>query len=340
MSLLAPLFNGLTQLRAKLYSGDYLKRVCLPIPVISIGNITMGGTGKTPFTLWLLEKYQQHYKIGVVVRSYKTNLKKPMRVQVEFSDPTNRASRTFGDEAVLIQKNLPNVIVYSGPCKFVTALELYQNEKPDLIFVDDGFQHLKLIRDLDIVLLDCSVPLTDYSWPPFGRAREGFTALNRARLIVLTKTEIKNEETYSCLKRLVPKSALVLESEQVIGKLFFAGGKVYQDDLQFLANKKVFAFAGLAQPENFRRSLKALKFAVSEFMPLADHVHYDSELINKITEKSKNYDLCITTEKDAVKLGEWPDTACSLYVAPIELRVKGNLEGFYEKVDECIRQKH
>jgi tetraacyldisaccharide 4'-kinase len=382
MNLLAPFFKGLTHLRVALYQKNRISSIELPIPVISIGNLTMGGTGKTPFTLCLLEKYQQQYKIGVVVRSYKAKLKEPKRVELN-----HISSETFGDEAVLIQKKMPQVIVYSGPCKFKTAQKLYDEERPDFIIVDDGFQHLKLKRNLDIVLLDTSVVKSDYSWPPSGRMREDFSALDRASIIVLTKTEMQNEQTLAYLKKQIPSSALVLEAKQAYGKLVqiagqkFSGldsdlrtessnlqpsqsqhhlsgikiesgavrnseprkcdltsGADFKDKTEF-KDKKVFAFAGLARPQNFRTTLERLNIPVQKFLGLHDHVNYTEELIKDICEQAKNYDFCMTTEKDAVKLQQWPDTASSLFTVPIELELKGNLEGFYEKIDECIRKK-
>lgn len=339
MNLLAPIFKGLTHLRAALYQKDRISSIELPIPVISIGNLTMGGTGKTPFTLWLLEQYQHQYKIGVVVRSYKAKLKEPKRVEI-----SHMSSETFGDEAVLIQKKMPQVIVYSGPCKFATAQKLYDLEKPDFIIVDDGFQHFKLKRKLDIVLLDTSVAMSDYSWPPSGRMREDFSALDRSSIVILTKTEMQNEQTLAYLRKQIPSSALVLEAKQAYSKLVQIGGKeisVRNSDINKneFKDKKVFAFAGLARPENFRRTLERLNIRVQKFLGLPDHVNYTSELIKDICEQSKEYDFCITTEKDAVKLQQWPATAIRLFTVPIELELKGNLEGFYEKIDECIRKK-
>jgi tetraacyldisaccharide 4'-kinase len=336
MNPLSLLFKTLTQLRFKFYKENFLKRIKLPIPVISIGNLTMGGTGKTPFTIWLLEKYQEQYKIGVVVRSYKANLKSPQRVKI------NSSAIVMGDEALLIQNRLPQAIVYAGSCKFEIAQELYKNENPDFIIVDDGFQHLKLSRDLDIVLLDCSVPFTDYSWPLFGRLREDFSALSRASVVVLTKTEIKNEETYQFIKKQIPSSVTILESEQCIGKLrSLRDGSLLEDsELLNFKDKKIFAFAGLARPENFQLTLKQLHLPVNEFLSLADHVNYTEDLIEEIISKAKNCDFCVTTEKDAVKLQEWPIANKDLFIVPIKLNVKGDVKGFYEKIDECIRAKH
>jgi tetraacyldisaccharide-1-P 4'-kinase len=107
-----------------------------------------------------------------------------------------------------------------------------------------------------------------------------------------------------------------------------------------LKNKKIFGFAGLADPTNFHKSLERLKMPVQDFFGLPDHVNYSANLIKEITERAKNCDYCITTEKDAVKLQDWPAGAPTLFSAPIELKLKGNIEGLYEKINECLRKNN
>lgn len=337
MNILAPFFQLVTWLRQKFYQKKWIKAVELPVPVISIGNLTMGGTGKTPFTLWILEHFIGRYKIGIVVKSYKASANKPMRVE------TDSNVDVVGDEALFLKLKVPQAHIYSGPSKYQTAQKLFSEEKPDLIFVDDGFQHFKLKRDLDIVLLDVSVPLTDYSWFPIGRLREGFVALKRASVIVLSKTELKNEKTYDFVKLNIPKSSLVLESEQQTSRLIYeAGVQKYSDyDLtpSQLKEKKVLAFAGLARPINFKKSLYQKQIAITEFLGFPDHAKYDEKAIKDLEQKAKAFHLCITTEKDAVKLRKWSTTAPGLYVLPLRLNIKGAVKDLYEKLDQCFRQK-
>lgn len=352
---LTPLFNGITKTRLKLYQDNWIAKVKLPIPVVSIGNITMGGTGKTPFTIWLLQYLiqQKKIKVGVVVRSYKAQLKKPTRVEIDLAAP-----EIFGDEAVYIQKQVPDAIVYSGPKKYLTAQALYENEKPDLILVDDGFQHLKLHRDLDIVLCDTSVAWRDYAWPPWGRARESIGALARAAVVVFTKQEMANSETLQKLKNqweALPKglsNRVLLNSKQVPGALQFVGGKQltslasgsdslasHSSSLSFdsLRNLKVFAFAGLANPLNFNKTIESMGISVTHFIALNDHTRYSLDLIQDLIAKSQGYDICVTTEKDAIKLREWPYDGISLFTVPLSLEVSGELENFYAKINQLLR---
>jgi tetraacyldisaccharide 4'-kinase len=325
----------LTWLRLWLYQNKVFKKVELPIPVISVGNLTMGGTGKTPFTLWILEHLIEKHNIGVVVRSYKASAQNPTAVKSDSN------VMVVGDEALLLKLKVPQAHVYTGPNKSETALKLYQDKKPDLILVDDGFQHFKLKRDLDIVLLDVSVSRADYSWFPLGRLREGFRALQRASVIVLSKTEMKNEKTFAFIKSKLPSGCLVLESEQQTSSLTYEAGQNKYSDYDLtptqLKEKKIFAFAGLARPVNFKKSLQQRQISVSQFLGFPDHTKYDSADIKNLVQKAKDFDLCITTEKDAVKLRLWPNSATGLYVLPLRLNIKGAIKEFYEKLDQCFR---
>lgn len=338
---LAPLFSLLTKTRISLYKKNIIDSIRLSIPVVSIGNITMGGTGKTPFTLWLLEYLIQQKKIktGVVVRSYKTSLNHPARVQTN-----SESAAQFGDEAVLIQKHFPEALVYSGPQKYKTAQFMLgtENLNPQLLLIDDGFQHLKLQRDLDIVLCDTSVPLRDYDWPPFGRARENFAAFARADVIVLTKTEMQNSQTLEKIQKVIPKGKIVLKSQQTVLNWVAVGGhssalKSLSSEVSSLKSLKIFAFAGLARPENFKNTLLNLGIPIHSFLSLKDHTQYSSEFITELVQKAKDCDIALTTEKDVVKLQGWPQEALPLCVLPLQLKVTGDLEIFYAKLDQILR---
>ncbi len=325
--ILTPLFVLLTKVRLFLYKKKILKSIKVKIPVLSIGNISMGGTGKTPFTLWLLnvlKKVNPEKKIGVVARNYKALNNKSERVQIHISSPLY-----FGDEAVLIQSKNPDVIVFSGPQKSISALELLSQEpETNILIIDDGFQHFKLERDLDIVLCDVSVPWSYYLFPPTGFLREPIQSLNRSHIIIFTKCEIKNEETYLNLKNIVQKISLqgtqklIIESEQVLGEPIHFGGTLLEN---WSGLKSYFVFAGLAHPEQFAQTLKNKNLTIKDFKSLPDHSLFDQSLISKLIEESKG-SICLTTEKDAVKLREWPFDGPPLFVIPMQLKIDSKFE--------------
>ncbi len=183
------LYEGLSNLKNFLYNYNFIKKTVIGIPVLSVGNLSVGGTGKTPCVCFLaqtlLEK-KMFRSIGIVSRSYKTALKSPQKV--DLTRP--QAAQIYGDEPCLLQKKLPACSVWSGPQKYLTAKLAVTQETFDLIIVDDGFSHRKLHRHFDLVLIDVTAPLSEYQVLPQGRLREPLSQLHRAHALLLTKTNL------------------------------------------------------------------------------------------------------------------------------------------------------
>lgn len=333
----APIGSSVVELRRWLYEQRWVKTVSLAIPVISIGNITMGGTGKTPFLQWLLhELTAMGFHPGVVSRNYKTKSQNPGFVTVE----PGAASR-FGDEAVLLKMKNPQIPIYSGPQKWRSATVLARESKDiDVIVIDDGFQHWRLQRDFDIVLLDTSVAIKDYDWPPWGRARESLSSVKRANTVVFTKTEQSNKETQSFLEKECAFQGIVLHSRQKQGFPQWVRGQAMMS-LNPLANQKALAFCGLGHPKSFLKGLKNQNLQIAEFKFFSDHFIYDQSSVKALISlfQEKNCDYLITSEKDFVKLLDWPEEGPPLYVVPLEHQLEGDLEGFRAELSRCLRKR-
>lgn len=322
--------DSLTELRRKLYEQEFLKSEKLAVPVISVGNITMGGTGKTPFVIDLVNRLvARGFKTGVVVKSYNTKLGDPSPIEIG-----PEAAATYGDEAVLIQNQCPGARVWAGPSKSQTALQLLEVEKGiQGIVVDDGLQHLKLNRDFEIILLDTSVSPQDYEYPPFGRRRETLSVLEKANWVILTKVNRANEKTLALINSILPKDRNFLESRQVFQSPVHRLGRLPNSR----EAKRVFAFSGLAQPNSFIEEVKRqFSNAQVDVQTFRDHFKYDTKTTQELVTQAQSYDMVITTEKDMVKLMSWPFSGPPLFVLGLGQELSGPVDLFYAQIDKLF----
>jgi len=347
MNPFAPVWSSLVGLRNWIYDQKIIEPIQLPIPVISVGNITMGGTGKTPFIQWLLhELIRMGYHPGVISRNYGVNNKNSGFVTLGIE-----ASSIFGDEAVLLKMKNPDIPIYSGPQKWKSALKVVEEAKSvDVLLIDDGFQHRRLKRDFDILLLDTSVKKRDYEWPPRGRARESFIALKRASAIIFTKCEQSNAETLAFLEKKCSSidyyqtqtqsiKPLMLRAEQKQGNPQWVRGKPLISQ-NIIKEGRGLAFCGLGNPESFLQGLKNQGLTIGAFKVFADHFQYDKKSIQSLIELSINYDYLVTSEKDFVKVMGWPDEGPPLCVVSLEYQMSGDLEGFRAKLARHLGKNH
>lgn len=317
-----PFYWGLSQLtevvsgvRNHFYDHRWLKTVHVGVPVISIGNLTVGGTGKTPvadFCLRLL--LEKGHRPGLVCRSYRASLKSSQRVIPSAPGEVFRV----GDEALWFAKRFPQVPVWSGPVKTETALALKAAESVDVILVDDGFQHRRLHRDLDLLLLDAGDALKAYEALPLGRAREAFVGAARADAYLFTKVNLA--EKISPVRDFLPLGKPVFEFDSQLGQT----AKV----------KKAFLVSAIARPESFlglvRQSEPGTQVDVLSFR---DHHPYSAGDVRTILAKAKAFgaDEVWTTEKDEVKLRSlWPTNALPLRALSLEAKLRNSVESFYE----------
>ncbi len=284
------MYRWLMDLRNTLYDHKHLSIQTLQVPVISVGNLTTGGTGKTPFIDKLLKHFSEKYICGVACRNYKASSSFSGLVGSEYRDPS-----IVGDEALLLADENPGSLIFSGASKTVSATHL-QELGADLIFVDDGFQHRRLHRNCDIVLLDASVPVSHYRVLPWGHMREGWKGLERADLIVLTKMQDARPETYDFLIKKIP------EFHRQQGHVFHA-----RSILHNLPSKKekVFLVAGIARPDSFFSKFQKDQIVGTHVFP--DHYSYLQQDIMKLEAlaKKQGAQSIYVTEKDMVKIRSW-----------------------------------
>lgn len=284
------LWGWVGQARGHLYDSGFLKRVKLPVKVVSVGNLTVGGTGKTPVVQALAELFAARgLKAAIVSRNYKAEAAGPVEVDLLGS----KGADYYGDEPFLLAKSLPGVPVFVGPKKSETAAFAFKRHPDlDVILIDDGFQHRALARDFDLVLIDATDEKT-FEPLPAGRGRENPDALNRADWILLTKTNWAGSGAVDRVRALLPSGKRVSEAK------FQTSWPDVADDVA------VGVFAGIARPEVFFDLARKKYFQkVRKTWAFRDHQVYGEKELGELRDFLRAHpgSVLVTTEKDAVKI--------------------------------------
>lgn len=291
----------------------------LPCPVISVGNITLGGTGKTPFILYLINflKSKGINKITILTRGYKSD------IHGEINDKNGEP-----DESRMLKRNFPHITILAHPDRLNFFESFYKNkELPEIVILDDGFQHRKIHRDLNIVMIDGTLMFGNEKIFPAGPLREPVnTILNRADLLVLKDG---NEKNLDYIKSFF-KNFDVLNFK--IEGVSFRDNKEMEVKKEILLNKELIAFCGIGNPDSFYNLLSKEKLEIKDFISFADHFNYTHNIIKDIIGKYKGKSF-ITTEKDWIKIRSIWDDSKELFIAiPIfKLEDEKKFEALYEK---------
>lgn len=270
--------------------------------IISIGNITAGGTGKTPFTIFLSKQLAKKYKLCIILRGYKSKSNRKPVIIKHIDSPSE-----VGDEPLLIHREtgLPVII-----CKNrINAVQFAEKKfKPDILILDDAFQHFQLKRDVNIVLIDYFNPFGNRHLIPAGTLREPLSSLKDADYVFITKYEksIKKEYSLKELKTIISSfnpDVRVFCSNFILHTLNLKEKKLSPKKYR---NKKLLAICGIGNPDYFEYLVK--KYLVPEkitVLKYPDHYFYSNRDIEYILNKSKDYDFLITTEKDYIKIKKY-----------------------------------
>ncbi len=295
MSLLSWTYAGLMRLRNRRYDRpDRVTRV--DVPVLSVGNLSVGGTGKTPMVCWIARRLEeQGHRPAIVSRGYRGKAGKgPLRVSD--SEGIHLSAEIAGDEPAMLARMLPGVPVVVGSDRIAGAREAIA-AGADSIVLDDGFQHRRLGRDLDIVLLDAREPFGNGRVLPGGILREPPEGLSRAGVIVLTRSEgAPAPELLSRIAALAPGVPCLTSRHR-------AAGLVDSDGNQVEPPARALAFCGIAQPQAFRRSLEQAGVDPVAFHHYPDHHRYRETELAALARRCEELRVpAITTEKDRSRL--------------------------------------
>jgi len=318
LSIVSWIYGMVVGIRKILYQRGLFKSRRLPCKVISVGNITLGGTGKTPLVIALTrELLKRGISVGILSRGYK-GLKEKTGGVVSDGRQIHLTSAEAGDEPFMLARQLSGVPVIVGKKRYAMGIYALERFGMDCLILDDGFQHLGIRRDVDIVLIDARRRFGNGRLFPRGPLREPLRCLRRASMLVLTKTSASQplavlEDVLRQHASTAPfyhsryKPAFLLEA---------ASGKLSPP--QMVCGKRVFAFAGIADPEYFVYLLKELGANVAKEIHFPDHYNYELADLMMLREQDKRVDLFVTTEKDFVKLQRLPWNDIPLYILGIE----------------------
>jgi tetraacyldisaccharide 4'-kinase len=332
-----PLLTALTapyalghRLRLQAYARGWTTVKRLPCRVISVGNLTLGGTGKTPLVEAIAALLQrQGRRVGVLSRGYGRQGSERL-VVVSDGQRCLASADIAGDEPVLLAEHLPGVPVVVGKDRYAAGVLAVRRFDLDTVVLDDGFQHLQLARDLDIVTLDAARPFGSGRLFPRGDLRERPSAIRRADAIVLTRWEPDMIVPDLIVSR--PASPLFYSRQEPLEVRVCANGQ--RLPLASLVGQRLAAFCGIGSPERFRRLLVELGASVVAFSAFADHHAYTRSELEGLayTAKAKGAGALITTEKDGIRLRRLQPLPFAVW----ELRIRATIVEPQAMWETCI----
>jgi len=315
----ALLFSLIVRIRRFAYAKSIVKPYKAKTPVISIGNLTVGGTGKTPFTIFLTKYLQKKgYSVAVSHRGYLGKYEHTIKL-ISDKNSLLPSARDAGDEPMLLARNLPGIPVIVGKNR-QKAIEYLENSfSPDVIILDDSFQHLLVYHDFDFVLFNAQNPLGNGLVLPAGILREPLSVLKFADCIVFN----------NCGKNYDPPSQIKKYGKPIIKSTYILKEFVeYQSGItrspSFFHDKKVALISGIGNPCSFEYSIRNCGINFTKHYKFPDH--YNFVFLNDIRPiieecKNRGIEALITTEKDFVKMGAIPPTDIPIYYAKLSLHI-------------------
>lgn len=294
------LYARILQLRANGYASGRFASQRLSRPVVSVGNLTMGGTGKTPFVEFLARRFLLEGKRPAVLsRGYHRRSRK--LVVVSAGEGPRVSAEIGGDEPVALARGTPGLIVVVAPRRAEAALAA-ERLGADVFLLDDGYQHLCVRRDVDLLLLDAREPFGGGRFPPGGRLREPLSALSRADAFVFTRAEqAVSGSALRTLARWNPRAAVFHARLRPAGLRDQNGSPV---EAAQVTGGGLIAVCGIARPESFTAALSQLQLSPRKTLVFGDHHRYQERDLAEIrrTAEATGSQWLVTTEKDAVKL--------------------------------------
>ena len=298
------LYNAVTRTRLAAYRRGWLNVAQLAAPVVSVGNLTTGGTGKTPLVDWVCRVVAKDLrKVCVLTRGY-GRANPQSQVVVSDGNVLLADETASGDEAFLLAQTLIGIAaVISNPNREAAGKWAMENLGTDVFVLDDGFQHLRLARNLDLVTIDSTNPFSNGRLLPYGRLREPPTSLSRAGAIVLTRTDqVENwPQIKTEAERLAPGVPVFSSRMTTVSVRGLQGESQPVNELR---SHPVGAFCGIGNPESFFNQLRSEGLTLGYTRAFIDHHRYRQGDVQKLVEQAKTNDCqaLVTTAKDATKL--------------------------------------
>ncbi|MCF7764046.1 MAG: tetraacyldisaccharide 4'-kinase [Verrucomicrobia bacterium] len=348
---LSVVFRMAVKTRRFLYNVRILRDSTLGVQVIAVGNLTVGGTGKTPVVEKLARELQEQGRtVAILSRGYRSKplpfrkrLINKLLLREDITPPKIVSdgksllldSDAAGDEPYMLASNLKDVVVLVDKDRVKSGRYAIEKFGCDTLLLDDGFQYWKLRgRRRDIVLIDCQQPFGNERLLPRGTLREPPSHLARANTIFITKSD---GNTAALRKRILQYSPNASIIECVHHPLYFED--VFTEErhgLEFLKGKRVASLSGIAQPESFERSLVGLGSELVYSKRFADHHRFSQqEILNTINRgKKRQAEIIVTTQKDAVRFPKLDRRDLPIYFMRVEIKILTGAKDFHD----CVRQ--
>jgi len=319
------------QIRNKFYDLNILKKKSLKTPIISIGNLTTGGTTKTPFTIFISKYFiKNNIKVGILSRGY--GRKSKGTIVVSNGNKILSTPKYAGDEPYLMAKILENVPIIVDNNRLRGGKYLISKYNPDIILLDDGYQHRSLKRDLNILLVNSFDKKCDHKLIPNGKLREPWKNYKRADLIIRTKSNLNIQNNYIIKKiKKTNKKTFISKSHITISKKFTKKNLITTN----LSKKNVLLITAIADPKSFYKAIKITKCNIIKKLNFRDHYKYDQKIWDKIEQsiKNLNIDFILTTEKDWIKI-EQITTITPIIIFKLDITI--NKEEYFYKILQTI----
>jgi len=355
LKLLSFIFYGLSAIRFQLYKHRVLRAQHLGCQVIVVGNLTVGGTGKTPIVEKLARSLNERgRKVAILSRGYKSRkeplFKKWYRLitHTEASPPRVVSdgkevyfdSETAGDEPYMLAKNLPGVLVVTDKDRVKAGLYAIRKYGVDTLILDDGFQYFQLKDHLQLLLIDKSNPFGNGNVLPRGILREPVRRLKRASHVFYTKSDGNpNPELEAIVEKHRPGTEAI-ECNHTPKYFRKVNGKE-EEALDFIKGKRVGALSGIAVPESFESFLDELGAKSVDPYRFLDHHRFTTKELRAVAKKAKeqNLDFLVTTEKDAVRIAKDFDPGIPFYYLRVEIEMLAGEEDFESAVNRICFPK-
>jgi tetraacyldisaccharide 4'-kinase len=316
-------YGWIVRLRNRLYDAGWKRSQRAPVPVISVGNLTLGGTGKTPCVEYVAGFYcRLRRRVAILSRGY-------------------GCTGGPNDEALVLRENLPDVPHLQGADRVALAFQAVREEHSEVLVLDDGFQHRRLARDLDVVLVDATQPWGRDHLFPRGLLRESWAGLRRAGVVLLTRCDQVRDQERGRLREAiachVPTLGLVETTHRPVD---LVDSERNSAPLERLKGRPVAAFCGIGNPEAFRATLAGLGSAVQAFRVFPDHHPYsrtDLEALDCWARQQATDCLVVTTQKDLVKLRRRQLGGKETWALRIRLHVEVGQDALERKLLDVIK---
>lgn len=308
-------------LRGIFYKAHIFKQTRVPMKVVSVGNLTLGGTGKTPFTIMLAELIRQEMRreVCVLIRGY------------------------GWDEQAMLKANLADTPVLVGEDRAKMARRAIRLYGSSIAVLDDGFQHWEMARDLDIVLIDSRYPFGNGHLFPRGILREGLGAIRRAGVAVFTKVDKSSGIGTSELRAKLSsfsRDLVFVEAEHAPHQLYDFRKRI-RHDLGIIKGKRVFLISSIGDPSYFEDTVRGLGANVVEHLIFPDHHDFTTKdhdrIIGRCNERA--FDMIVTTEKDSVKISRLAMSfgKYQIYALLIKMNILSGKEEFVARLNSVLR---